>query len=385
MHLVEQYALSCGVKIDAPSVETSYFPLPFSNYIIIHPSSGMSAKNYDYYNDVLELITPSLKKENIKIVQIGDPKDPVLPYCYVVNGRTTLPQTFFLIKNCLLLLGNDSFSTHVAGGFDKKIVSLYSNLFKECCSPYWGTPRKQVLIQADRKGKKPSFSNQEEPKTVNNINPEEISRAVLRLLKIKSLTPSYKSLHIGSHYHVPGLEIVPDSFSPGMVPANHVINIRLDYQFNPEVAVEWAFNYKTHLVIDQPLDPKYFNVFKKNLVKISVKLQEDTDESYINSLKSLGCNIELMAEDNDHLLDLRLKFIDWEVDRLDYSSKKDLDSAQDICDNTCYKSSKTILSNGKQYSSKAAWLSGQERKSNEKIIDNEEFWKELNYFRLYNP
>ena len=38
MHLVEQYALSCGVKIDKPAVEVNFFPLPFDKYIIIHPS-----------------------------------------------------------------------------------------------------------------------------------------------------------------------------------------------------------------------------------------------------------------------------------------------------------------------------------------------------------
>ena len=60
MHLVEQYALSCGVKIDKPQVETSFFPLPFDKYIILHASSGMPSKNYDYFEDVIETIYPHL-------------------------------------------------------------------------------------------------------------------------------------------------------------------------------------------------------------------------------------------------------------------------------------------------------------------------------------
>ena len=94
MHLLEQYALSCGVKIDKPFVEVNYFPLPFKDYIIIHPSSGMEAKNYDHYVDVVELIYPVLKQNSIEIVQIGGEKDPFLPHCYALNGKTTLSQVF---------------------------------------------------------------------------------------------------------------------------------------------------------------------------------------------------------------------------------------------------------------------------------------------------
>ena len=65
MHLLEQYALSCGVKIDRPFVQCNYFPVPFDDYIIIHPSSGMSAKNYDHYSEVVGLILPYLNKAGI--------------------------------------------------------------------------------------------------------------------------------------------------------------------------------------------------------------------------------------------------------------------------------------------------------------------------------
>ena len=186
MHLVEQYALSCGVKIAEPFIETNFFPLPFEKYVIIHPSSGMDAKNYDYYKDVIELCLPYFKKNDIHLVQIGTTKDIPLPHCHSVQGVTSLNQAAYLIKNCLLLIGNDSFSTHVAGGFNKKLVSLYSVLYKECCSPYWGDKKNQILLQADREGDKPSFSATEPQKVVNNILPEDIASGVLKLLKIKN-------------------------------------------------------------------------------------------------------------------------------------------------------------------------------------------------------
>ena len=78
MHLLEQYSLSCGIKIDKPHVETSFFPIDCDKYITLHASSGMEAKNYDYFKDVIDLIHPHLESNNIKIVQIGDIKDKKL-------------------------------------------------------------------------------------------------------------------------------------------------------------------------------------------------------------------------------------------------------------------------------------------------------------------
>ena len=62
MHLVEQYALSCGVKIDRPSIETSYFPVVPDKYITLHASNRIQSKTYDYYNDVMDLLHPYLDR-----------------------------------------------------------------------------------------------------------------------------------------------------------------------------------------------------------------------------------------------------------------------------------------------------------------------------------
>ena len=102
MHLIEQYALSCGVKIDKPVVETSYFPVDCEKYITLHASSGMEAKNYDYFTDVITLISPYLEQKNIKIIQIGDRKDKKLEGCIHYNGTTNLKQSFYLIKNSIV-------------------------------------------------------------------------------------------------------------------------------------------------------------------------------------------------------------------------------------------------------------------------------------------
>ena len=65
--------------------------------------------------------------------------------------------------------------------------------------------------------------------------------------------------------------------------------------------------------------------------------------------------------------------------------KKDLDITEDICDNTFYHSKKTLISKNKKYNSKAAWkLNIEQTSEDQKIIDNDDFWEELQHMNIYN-
>ena len=66
-------------------------------------------------------------------------------------------------------------------------------------------------------------------------------------------------------------------------------------------------------------------------------------------------------------------------------TKKDLDFYKDICDNTYYYSNKVLMSEGKNYSSKAALEEGIEREEGkyEKVIDSPSFWEEVEHFNIY--
>jgi hypothetical protein len=55
-HLLETYSLQTGAKISKPFIIKNFYPVP-EKYITIHNSSGMGAKNYDYFQDVIDEIT----------------------------------------------------------------------------------------------------------------------------------------------------------------------------------------------------------------------------------------------------------------------------------------------------------------------------------------
>ena len=384
MHLLEQYALSCGIKIDKPFIECNYFPLPFTKYIVVHPSSGMEAKNYDYYNDVLGLMLPHLKERGIKIIQIGGRQDERLKDVYYLQGVTNLNQTFYLIKNALLVLGNDSFSAHVAGHFDKKLVTLYSNIYLNCCKPYWGKKDNQRLIQAPLDGARPSFSNKEEKKVVNGIFPEEIASSALDLLEIPHSLNEIETLSLGSKYPPTTVEVVPNHRVHIDLPHDHPINIRLDYGFDPKYFMEWSKGKKVHVVLDKPVNPKYLFPLRGDILKITAFVDDSFPTSYPQTIKKIGVDIELFTKNWRAISDLRVKFIDWVVQHYEPLQKKDLDFADKICDNTYFKSNKIIYSNGKEFNCKAAMDLGIERAQELKIINNPDFWEEAEYFNIYN-
>ena len=99
----------------------------------------------------------------------------------------------------------------------------------------------------------------------------------------------------------------------------------------------------------------------------------------------LNIKFNLICKDKSKLQDLRFKFFDWVVEEHVRFSKKDIDFDSEICDNTFYHSNKTLISEGKEYLSKAAWKAGVEKTSeSQKLIDSDEFWEEIEHLNVYN-
>ena len=210
MHIVEQYAINCGAKINKPFIREEFFPLTFDKYITLHSPNKFPSRDYDYWQEVIDLIHPFLLKNNIKIIQIGSPDERMYSKCVRTNGMTNYKQLAYIIKNSLLHVGVDSLPIHLASIYDKKILAIFSNVYKEISKPYWGSSDNQILIQSDRKNKKPSFSTFEEPKTINNISPSEISSKILNLLGIKNDLIKYEYIHLGKEFNRYKIDQIPN-------------------------------------------------------------------------------------------------------------------------------------------------------------------------------
>lgn len=347
MHLLEQYALSCGVKIDKPIIYDSYFPIDVEKYICFHPVSKYDSKTYDNWQIVIDMIHPFLEREGIKILQIGAKNEKAYNHCTHLQGATTLNQVAYLIKNSMLNLGADSFSAHFASGYGKKIVALYSNNNINNVKPYWSNEEDCVLIEPDRNGSKPNYCEKESPKSINNIKPERIANAVLKLLRINNII-STETFFIGDKYSPSRkfLEIVPNGLVDPKPFNVDVFNVRMDLHFSQENLFKQSQISKVNIITDKAIDLNLIKSIKNNVMGVLYILKDEDDPDFVKRVIDLGISLQIASDlDNDKKKNKKINYMD--IGAIGQIVKRDMSNFK----GKKFKSSKCIISEGKIYPS----------------------------------
>lgn len=389
MHLLERYALDASAKIDRAHIYEKFFPLAVNKYVTIQPFSKYNSKNYSYWNEVLFILKPILDRAGITIVQIGGPNEPALEGVYHTQGQTNIGQVAYIIKNSLLHLGADSFAAHIAGHFEKKIVALYSNNFVECVRPFWGNPDDQILIIPNGNGQKPSFSAEENPKTIDSINPELIAESVCNLLDLDFDFP-FETIYKGAFYTQPKmLEIVPDvAVNITNLQVQNII-VRMDFLFNEDVLINQLRISNCTIVTDKPINLDLLKQFKDKIQQIVYIVTKDNHPKFVESLQKMGFNLGLISTlSEEELTPFKLNYLDIGLihrkdvpHSLKESPLKDHDPKK-----LYYRSNKITLGRQKIYTSKGAWIqdipSSTASPSFISIHDIPDFYEELDYFLI---
>ena len=86
MHLIENYSAVTRLAIHKPEIYLQFCPIPCDKYITIQTAGAMLAKNYYFFQEIIDLILPILQKNDIKIVQLGGKNEQKLNY--FSNNRT---------------------------------------------------------------------------------------------------------------------------------------------------------------------------------------------------------------------------------------------------------------------------------------------------------
>lgn len=384
MHILERYALSCGVKIDKPYILDQYYPILFDKYIIFQTSGKGNSRQYDYWNKVFQYIREYTT--DYKIVHVGVETDQPVPNVDLdIRGQTSMRHLAYLIKNSSLYLGVDSFSTHLAGFYDKKIVALYSYCYAQNCLPIWGAKENKTLIEVDwKKEGKPSFSLNEKEKKINTIMPEIVAKAALDQLGIKNDLDKLQTLFIGSEYHNPTIEVVPDSSSYPIFIKNKICNVRMDYHFDETNLVNLANICRLNIITKKEIGIEILNSIKNKVYGFNMVASEDISESYLNQVKSLGIKLNLSADFNEKWPALAEKFFDFKIEKDEIIHKSSIKNVDQINESCLFTSEKIIFSQNKVYSCKLFWEKDQpklDKQSN--VVDNNSFWQESEYFYIY--
>jgi hypothetical protein len=375
-HLIEEYAKSLGVKIGKPVIVDHFYPTLHDKYITIHCDNKIDSKYYEYFPQVLNLIKQILNDNGYAIYQVGGSQDPHLQ----VDGiflNLTYRQSCYLIKNSKLHIGIDSLPVHLASMYDIPIIALYSHIYSNHAKPYWSSKEKVIILEADRKGNKPSFNYREEPKTIRTINPEQVANAALNLLEINTKI-NFFTKKIGSHFHLEIMEVIPD-FKANLSDKNKSIYIRADLDFNEENIFFWASEYKNSIMSNKQIDLELIKACAQNINHIYFKTI-DLDIEYLENLKKLKINFTICHDEEQTIAQVKNKFFDF---RVEYDSwKEKIKSIEKIDCN--FLTNKILISKGKVYPSEAHYKNNKELDSPNKVIyDDDTFWKEVDHFLFY--
>ena len=386
MHILEQYAINCGAKISKPSIITEYFPLPEGKYICLHAGSGMESKNYDFFEEVINLMNPHLVQEGIKIIQIGGEKERIIRGCYPALGSSK-KQMAYIISNSELYFGNDTMSLHFASHFQKKIVCVSTVLYTSNFYPYWSNKEDYVILESHRNGNKPTFSAYENPKTINFIPPEQIAENILNLLKIKNKLNSIKTIHLGQSYHQRIFNVVPNHLVQQNELVNN-INIRMDLMHNEKVLSKQLDLSKCIITCNRPIDINILKQKSSNIFGVNCFIEDLENLQFIKELKAANIKYQMYSYlEEDELRKYKTEYMDYGL--IQNISIKHDEIKQTIKNNssnsTFYKSNSFILSDGKVFLSEKAFFDNKPVSSinentqefyNEKILneDPEKFY-----------
>lgn len=351
MHLIERYALGCGVKIDKPYIYDKFFPIPVERYVTLQPYSK-AAKSYDYWQEVVDLIVPELDKLGIKIVQIGGKEEKAIGGCFSLQGQTSIAQTAYVVKNCIAHIGVDSFATHIASGFGKKIVCLYSNGNIQNARPYWTNDADCVLIEPDRRGNKPSYALDENPKTINRIKPEEIANAIFKILNVDKQI-NLDTIYIGASFNKRSYEWLPNCVVDTNSLKVDALICRLDLETNMEIVKKQLDVSKLCILTNKPFQIEA----KKDQIKeivffIEKEVYQTGFQNWCRQISNLGINLIVVSKHPENeIADIKMDFMD--VAPIFYKipiKPEELEFGQKVN----YKSTRFIISNGKLYPSEQA-------------------------------
>ena len=385
MNLTEKMALDCGVKISQPYLDRYFLPIRNDNYIIIDTRCKNATGEYDYFNDVLELVKPYLKEADIDIFQIATDKNVKLACnkCFITINKK---QENYLISKARLLISNENYSLHIASVFNIKSIGLYSLFNPNNTRPVWNK-NSQIVLESHRDGNLPSYGRlNESPKTINFISPYVIAKNILDSLGIANDLERFELVHLGKSFNQKIVEIVPDFISDANFMKDRSINLRLDYvtNLNSSVFNYWVSNRKVNIITNKDININMVAPYRNNILLMTVMLSENISEKFLKHCKTIGLKLKIFCDDKDKLEEYRFKFLNWDIHQ-DFENEGSLNKLINLSENSKFISSKILISKGKQFSCKANYFANKHLDNREEsVILSKEFEQEIEFFKIYN-
>lgn len=118
-----------------------------NKYILLFPESRRPEKQWPYFLELAEKLAK--KFPSLKILLIGQSayeEDFKQKNIISLLGKTTLSDVLILVKNCCLLIANDSAPIHIGAAMQKQIIALFGPTNPNKFGPYPLTAEKNTII-----------------------------------------------------------------------------------------------------------------------------------------------------------------------------------------------------------------------------------------------
>tara|TARA_R100000008_G_scaffold85718_2_gene76416 strand:- start:1357 stop:2481 length:1125 start_codon:yes stop_codon:yes gene_type:complete len=369
MQLTDTYSASCGLKIEKPYVYDLFFPFIEEKIITIDTDTN----NYKYWDDVISLIHPYLVEKNISIFQLGNKESALLRNVSRTNGMTNASQKSFIIKKSELHIGGNTYSTQLASFLGKNLICLVDE--KDKALPFtWGNSEKHHFIY---------------PESKDFIEPEKLAQIILEKLKI-NFKFKYETLFIGNKYF-DGIQYIEMYPSSPVILRNFNINsilVRMDLNFSEEVLAQQLRLGKASILTSQKINMNILRSFRDNIVEIFYDIKEENDLEFCEQVKSLGIECKLISFMSEDKIDsCKLKYMEMgNITPQKVYSFSDLPNYKDLNVNDLFfKSKKVIIKDGDSYLSPQSAEKGIKSIASsdiQKVVDTEDFWKNLDAFLI---
>jgi hypothetical protein len=269
-------------------------------------------------------------------------------------------------------MGIDSLPVHVASAFDKPIVSIYAHTHVKTCNPYWNEKSKTICLESHRNGNKPSFSLQENPKTIDLIYPEKIAESLLEVLDIDEKI-NFKTINIGARYKQECIEVILSNEKCNLI--SNFMNIRMDINHNEQALYHILINNNVEVTLTKPIDDEL--LFSKKIKAINY-VAEEFDIEFVKKIKKSGVNLTLLCNSKEKLSEQRFNLFDFtvnlfEINEIIKTNKEKLPNLD--LEKTKVQSNKKIICGNKVYETYYDFNS---------IKNEDDFFLDLDWFYLYN-
>jgi hypothetical protein len=382
MNKLERFSLHSALKAGKPFFNECFFPITYDKYITFEASALTPALDYKNWQEVIDFMKPFLDRAGIKIIRLGHAKSPEITGVIDHRGKG-FNQDAYIISKSSLHLGSERTLSLTAYHFNVKQVCLFSS-FESKLYPFKKN-KSDKFIDSDKKGRLPSYSEMDTGETVNNISPCVIAERTLSSLKIKNDLGELNHIFAGKLCNTKTIELVPDfSPDPNFLKGS-LVNLRADLAFDEQNIFQFSQGRRLGIITDKTLSVELLNAIKGSVSRVSINADAGIEESFIKNLNDLNIAYEIFVSKKDILSEIRLKFIDEIIEYYPKTTKKDVDFSIDSSYSNLINSSKILISKGKNYASKAHWITGKEIKPGlQEFIDTSDFWEDIDFMNIYS-